>query len=214
MILCMKAYKTLNRSFVFLSVLLCLVVIFGNVFSFRAAPAGGCTNDASVNAGIEAAVSAYMNNVSGLGTSAADFACETTNNNSLNQQKQKKIIANYKNDSGQIDQALIYTDLQLGIDDVAIDINGGKFYVAGLMYSDVDAWNQIFESMSLIITGITGLGVLACILAFIIQIMKLGAAAGNPSERERALSGLLWTGFGTAGLGAVTIIFAFAYSLI
>lgn len=210
----MKVYKTLNKSFVFLSMLLCLVVVFGNVFAFSAAPSGGCTNDAGVNAGIEAAVSAYMNDVSGLGTSPSDFACETTNNTSLNQKEQKKIIANYKNDSGQIEQALIYTDIKLGIDDVAMDINDGKFYVAGLMYSDVDAWNQIFESISLIITGISGLGVLACVLAFIIQIMKLGAAAGNPSERERALSGLLWTGIGTAGLGSVTIIFAFAYSLI
>ena len=190
------------------------IVTFGNVFAFSAAPAGGCTNDAGVNAGIEAAVSAYMNDVSGLGTSALDFACDTTTNTTLDQSKQKKIIANYKDDNGKIEQALIYTDIRLGIDDVAMDINGGKFYVAGLMYSDVDAWNQIFESISLIITGITGVGVLACVLAFVIQIMKLGAAAGNPSERERALSGLLWTGIGTAGLGAVTIIFAFAYSLI
>ena len=177
-------------------------------------PEGGCTNSGSINVEIETAVSQYFNSVSGLTTSRYNFACDTTDNDVINKSTSNRIIANYYDKDGKIDQALVYTDVKLGIEDVAMAINDGKFFVTGLMYSDVDAWNQIFESLSLVITGITGIGVLACVMAFVIQIIKLGAAAGNPSERERALSGLLWTGIGTAGLGAVTIIFGFAYSLI
>ena len=211
----MKAYKTLNRSFVFLSMLLCLIIVFGNIFTgYGAVPEGGCTNSGSINVEIETAVSQYFNSVSGLTTSRYNFACDTTDNDVINKSTSNRIIANYYDKDGKIDQALVYTDVKLGIEDVAMAINDGKFFVTGLMYSDVDAWNQIFESLSLVITGITGIGVLACVMAFVIQIIKLGAAAGNPSERERALSGLLWTGIGTAGLGAVTIIFGFAYSLI
>ena len=82
------------------------------------------------------------------------------------------------------------------------------------MYHDEDAWNQIFSNISGVITGISGLGVLCCMLAFIIQIIKLGASAGNPAEREKAIKGLLWTGVGTAGCSAAALIFGLAYGLI
>ena len=108
----------------------------------------------------------------------------------------------------------IFTDYDFSIDDVGIDIDGGRLVISGTMNNDQDAWNQIFSNISGIITGISGLGVLCCILAFIIQILRLGAAAGNPAEREKAIKGLLWTGIGTAGCSAAALIFGLAYGLL
>lgn len=108
----------------------------------------------------------------------------------------------------------IFTDYDFGIDDVGIDIDGGRLVISGTMNDDQDAWNQIFSNISGIITGISGLGILCCILAFILQILKLGAAAGNPAEREKAIKGLLWTGIGTAGCAASALIFGLAYGLL
>jgi hypothetical protein len=48
----------------------------------------------------------------------------------------------------------------------------------------------------------------------IMQIMKLGAAAGNPMDREKAIKGVLWTGIGTAGCGAAAFIFGLAYNIL
>jgi hypothetical protein len=46
------------------------------------------------------------------------------------------------------------------------------------------------------------------------QIIKLGASAGNPMEREKALMGILWTGIGIAGCGAAALIFGLAYNIL
>lgn len=107
-----------------------------------------------------------------------------------------------------------YTNFQFGADDIGIDIDGGRLVISNLLYSDEDAWNQIYSSVSGVITGISGIGILCCILAFIIQIIKLGASAGNPAEREKAIKGILWTGIGTAGCGAAALLFGLAYNLL
>lgn len=108
----------------------------------------------------------------------------------------------------------IWSNADLGIEDVSLDIEEGRFIVSGLMYDDKDAWNIAFDSIQEVIVGITGLGVLICILAFVLQFIRLGATAGNPAERERVLKGIIWTGVGAVGCGAVTLIFSFAFNLI
>jgi hypothetical protein len=108
----------------------------------------------------------------------------------------------------------IFTDYDFGIEDVTLDVDGGRLVISGTMHNDKDVWNQIFSSISGIITGLSGLGILCCILAFVIQIIKLGASAGNPAEREKAIKGLLWTGVGTAGCSAAALIFGIAYGLL
>ncbi len=135
----------------------------------------------------------------------------------------KEIMASYyyevdKDGDGETEWVLahttIFTDFDFDIEDVELDLDGGRLVVSGTLYNDKDAWNQIFSSVSGIITGISGLGVLCCILAFIIQIIKLGASAGNPAEREKAIKGLLWTGIGTAGCSAAALVFGLAYGLL
>ena len=52
------------------------------------------------------------------------------------------------------------------------------------------------------------------LLAFVLQFIRLGASAGNPMEREKVLKGIIWTGIGTAGCGAATLIFSLAFGMI
>ena len=105
-------------------------------------------------------------------------------------------------------------EFPLALEDVHIDIDSGRLVISGTMYDDTDAWNRIYSSISGIIVGITGLGTLCCLFAMIMQIIKLGAAAGNPMDREKALKGVLWTGIGTAGCGAAAFIFGLAYNIL
>ena len=134
----------------------------------------------------------------------------------------KQIIADYKYeksfDTGVTGEVLahtsIYTNYDFDLDDVSIDIDEGKLIVSNTLYSDTDAWNIIYNRIGVIISGLSGLGILVCLFAFVLQIIRLGTAAESPSERGRAIRGLLWTGIATAGCSSVALIFSIAYSLL
>jgi len=102
-------------------------------------------------------------------------------------------------------------------DDFGIRYDNGKLEYGGAYGKDKkqsDVWNKIFVEYKGIIMGITGLGTLTMVALFIINFIKLGQAANNPSEKSRALSGLLWTGIAAAGLGGVTIFVGLAQGLL
>lgn len=77
--------------------------------------------------------------------------------------------------------------------------------------NSASAWGTLFTKYRNFIVGISGIGAISMIVFFVVQFMKLGASAGNPSERTKALVGVLWTGLAAAGLGAVVIIVGFFY---
>lgn len=101
-----------------------------------------------------------------------------------------------------------------GIWSTDIMINEGRVVVAGVNSDDESAWNLIYEKYRNIIIGVAGIGAITCVLAFVLAFIKLGASAGNPQERRKNLVMLLWTGAGAAGLGGVTIVFAFFWNII
>lgn len=101
-----------------------------------------------------------------------------------------------------------------GIWNTDIVINDGRVVVTGVDGDDQSAWNLIYSKYKGVIIGIAGLGTITCVLAFIIFFMKMGASSGNPSERSKCLTMLLFTGAGAAGLGAVTLVFGFFWNLI
>ena len=74
------------------------------------------------------------------------------------------------------------------------------------------AWTDIIAKYRNFIVGISGIGAVAMVMFFIFNLLKLGATSGNPSERSKALSGLVWSGIAAAGLGSVTVIVGFFYS--
>lgn len=73
------------------------------------------------------------------------------------------------------------------------------------------AWSELIERYKGFIVGVSGVGAVSMILLFIIQFLRLGASAGNPQERKKALIGVLWTGISAAMLGAVSLITYIAY---
>lgn len=96
-------------------------------------------------------------------------------------------------------------------EDGKLSITGNENFSNGGTKS---AWNTLFTKYRTFIVGISGIGAISMIVFFVIQFMRLGASAGNPSARSQALVGVLWTGLAAAGLGAVTIVVGFFYNSI
>lgn len=105
------------------------------------------------------------------------------------------------------------TDSSTGLPDVSIGQNG--ITTTGDMARDKDmatAWNSFIDKYRFWISGIAGIAAVSMILFFILNFMKLGASAGNPSARSNAITGLVFTGIAAAGLGGVAIIVGFFYT--
>lgn len=74
------------------------------------------------------------------------------------------------------------------------------------------AWTDLITKYRFWISGIAGIAAVSMILFFILNFMKLGASAGNPSARSQAITGLVFTGIAAAGLGGVAIVVGFFYT--
>ena len=232
--------KFLNKFFIFFSIIIILIGCFSPL-TYSASPdrndpsnyIGGCDTTKTyavwTNELVAERVYEYYRGVAANyagpkkhPVNINDFKCsmfDVRNDASIsNPADYKEIMASYyyQNADGiyVLAHTTIFTDYDFDIEDVTLDVDGGRLVISGTMHNDKDAWNQIFSSISGIITGLSGLGILCCVLAFVIQIIKLGASAGNPAEREKAIKGLLWTGIGTAGCSAAALIFGVAYGLL
>lgn len=101
--------------------------------------------------------------------------------------------------------------------EVKVDSNGKLVISGNENFSNggtTSAWDNLFKKYRTFIVGISGIGAISMIVFFVIQFMRLGASAGNPSARSQAVVGVLWTGLAAAGLGAVTIVVGFFYNSI
>ena len=96
--------------------------------------------------------------------------------------------------------------------DFDISIVGDKLKVDS--GANENPWGTLLSKYKGFITGIAAVGAVTMVVLFIIQFLKLGASAGNPSARSQALVGVLWTGIAAAGLGAVAIITGIFYNAV
>lgn len=108
----------------------------------------------------------------------------------------------------------ISSSKQLEMGDVDINIVDGMVKVTGLIDDDTAGWNVIYQKYKTVINGFLGLCVLSCVLVFIVSSIKLGSTAGNPAERKKVMTAMLLSGIGTAGLGAVLLLFGFFFNLL
>lgn len=99
-------------------------------------------------------------------------------------------------------------------DDFDVDINQSGDLSVKSEADTKGAWGTLISKYKNFIVGIAGVGAVTMVVLFIIQFLKLGASAGNPQERSRALKGVLWTGIAAAGLGAVALITGIFYNAI
>ena len=99
---------------------------------------------------------------------------------------------------------------------VSID-NNGKLQVSGggMNYNNsTDAINAFMNKYKTVVVAISGIGCITMIAFFIMNFLKLGASATNPSERAKVQVGLVWSGLAAAGLGAVTLIVGYFYHIL
>lgn len=92
-------------------------------------------------------------------------------------------------------------------------IQDGRVVVIGTNGDDISGWNLIFSKYKHFIMGFLGVCTLTCLIAFVLCFIRLGST-GSSSNRKDVITGILWTGIGTAGLGGVMIIFAFFYNAV
>lgn len=103
------------------------------------------------------------------------------------------------------------------INDVNVNIRDGKLNIGGAGFDEADsdgAWNTIISQYRGFIVGVSGIGAITMLAIFIFMFLKLGASAGNPQARSQALTGLMWSGIATAGLGSVALIVGLFYNLL
>lgn len=157
----------------------------------------------------------------------ADFKCVNPNNPDY-----KEVIATYtvtgesniKNlGHGQGDstanitkhyQTTIFTNADLKTQNLTLDADDGRLIISGTMARDNDAWNITYIGIRHVALIVSAVAFLCCALAFVISFTQLGLNAQNPHERAKMIRGIIWTGIGTAGLGAVTIFFAMSYTFL
>lgn len=95
-----------------------------------------------------------------------------------------------------------------------IIISDGRVVVSGVNGDSENTWNIAFNKYKGLIIGVSGLGALSCVFAFVLTFIKMGSTAGSPNERTKFMGTLLFTGFGAVGLGAVVLIFGFFWNII
>lgn len=100
------------------------------------------------------------------------------------------------------------------INDVSISITDGKLSLSGgglTNTSSSEAMSGLINKYKVIIVCFSGFGAVTMIAFFIMNFLKLGSTATNPSERAKVLAGLVWTGIAAAGLGSVSLLVGFFY---
>ena len=96
-----------------------------------------------------------------------------------------------------------------GIGDVSI---GEGNRIENIEVNGKNVWMELFSKYRELILGFSGVATLTMVLFFIVYFVKLGRTGDNPDARSSALSGLLWTGLATTGLGSITVLVAFFYN--
>lgn len=102
----------------------------------------------------------------------------------------------------------------LGGINVQIDPSSGNVVIDGLddEKGSAAAWNTVLVKYKGIISGVSAVITLTMVVLFLVNLVKVASSNGNPNAKTSALSGLLWTGIATAGVGAVDIFLAIFYN--
>ena len=91
----------------------------------------------------------------------------------------------------------------------SITINGDGFGT-----TQTSAWQTLFDKYQTVITGISGLGTLAMVMFFIWNAVLLGKASSDPGARQKAVTGLIWSGAAAMVLGSATLFVGVFYGML
>ena len=95
--------------------------------------------------------------------------------------------------------------------DLTISNNGA---VVSTSNSTQDTFSKIMDKYKGVITFVGGIATVTMVAIFILNFMKLGSTATNPTERQKVLTGLIWSGIAAALLGSVTLIVGIFYGML
>ena len=98
-----------------------------------------------------------------------------------------------------------------GSGDLTISNNGA---VVSTSNGTQDTFGKIMEKYKGVITFVGGIATVTMVAIFILNFMKLGSTATNPTERQKVLTGLVWSGIAAALLGSVTLIVGVFYGML
>lgn len=76
------------------------------------------------------------------------------------------------------------------------------------------AFTTIIDKYKVVITFVSAIGAVTMVAIFIINFMKLGTTSGNPTERSKCITALIWSGLAAAGLGSVALIVGVFYGML
>jgi hypothetical protein len=97
-------------------------------------------------------------------------------------------------------------------DDFDVTIEEGEDGAVNTGESENQGFGALIESLKEFIVGIAGVATVIAVGFFIFNFIKLGGS--NSRTRSEAISGLIYSGIATAGLGSVTLITAMFYGMI
>ena len=83
--------------------------------------------------------------------------------------------------------------------------------ITGSANSMDDSFSKIIDKYKTIITFVSAVGAVTMVAIFILNFMKLGTTSGNPAERSKCITALIWSGLAAAGLGSVALVVGIFY---
>mgnify|MGYP004584727153 CR=1 FL=1 len=95
--------------------------------------------------------------------------------------------------------------------DVTWTNNGTTNIGSGSTNSMNGSFSKIIDKYKTAITFISAIGAVTMVAIFILNFMKLGTTSGNPTERSKCITGLIWSGIAAAGLGSVALVVGIFY---
>lgn len=98
---------------------------------------------------------------------------------------------------------------------VTMDEKGNlKINGEGFGKSQESAWQELFNKYQTVITGISGIATLAMVMFFIWNAVLLGKASSDPAGRQKAVTGLIWSGGAAMVLGSATLFVGVFYGML
>ena len=72
-------------------------------------------------------------------------------------------------------------------------------------------WNLIYTKYKSLIVAISGIITMTFVVFFIRNVLSFTINADNPTERKKAITGLLWTGIGLALTAGLTVYLGYIF---
>jgi hypothetical protein len=98
-------------------------------------------------------------------------------------------------------------------DDANFNVSWGSdtMTVSGASNNMDGSFTKIINKYKTVITFVSAIGAVTMVAVFILNFMKLGTTSGNPAERSKCITALIWSGLAAAGLGSVALVVGVFY---